>query len=847
MRRVFNLIFILCFILSSNSFAANPKASQVRVDTSDFDNNLDSEVDDVQKLADAVDELASSAPETDPVFAASTAYSITPTNTANWNTAFGWGNHASAGYLSSEVDAVVGNEITNAANGTLTRTGSGTGGSPYNLEINLGNANTWTAQQTFSIAAPIFSTFTSGSILYAGAGGLVSELVSKFCIDSTNYILYLYSTLGAEKVANGGFTGSASSWTVGSGYSYSTNAVIHGSNGTAALQQNISALNGELYLATFTISGWTVGTVTPSLGGVTGTAVGANGTYSQYFLATSTANLAFTPTNTARFTIDNVSVKRLSGGEARIVGKMFTGEHTVSATNSNSTPGTTRHLSFKNPSGSYNWIDNYFGSTLRSAIGFDSSGNIFNYLTSGAAQYWYTISGSYFSYMTASQFYHQGSAIFGGYGQFSSYVYASGAGAFGGSVSAGSATVNPPSKLTSYGGTGFKTQLITQSTTLTDAYTDLSVDGDNANVCTGTPTACGTYTNSTDCGNHSLVGCTYFYGYSCSTYNGEYGMGNCSGTSGCSPDSSSCNSGYDYSSCVNQDDSYGGNCDWVNSPIDCATFGDDSNCGGYAGMQCSYTSGTPSSCYGTVTSCDAWDGDESNCNAHSLFCGWDGMGDCYNSVADCGTWNNDESSCGLGGCSYSAAVAGYCSGSIDSYSCTGNYYTGNCSGNYGAACQGTAACGNLTDDGSVACEAEANCDWLTGLDITFMSDASHGTGFYKFYRAINHGATANVTFYPNTGQTVNGTTSYVLAPGEKATFIFFYFTQACSTWNATNEATCEAVPHNTACVWTACSGDESACGLLGGACYWDGDSCEGIGNCDGIYTARRDWSVFDGV
>lgn len=40
--------------------------------------------------------------ETDPVFVASPAYGITSINITNWDTAYGWGNHASAGYLTSE-------------------------------------------------------------------------------------------------------------------------------------------------------------------------------------------------------------------------------------------------------------------------------------------------------------------------------------------------------------------------------------------------------------------------------------------------------------------------------------------------------------------------------------------------------------------------------------------------------------------------------------------------------------------------------------------------------------------------------------------------------------------------
>jgi hypothetical protein len=48
------------------------------------------------------------AEEADPVFAASAAAGITGTQVGNWNDAFGWGNHASAGYLTAytETDPV---------------------------------------------------------------------------------------------------------------------------------------------------------------------------------------------------------------------------------------------------------------------------------------------------------------------------------------------------------------------------------------------------------------------------------------------------------------------------------------------------------------------------------------------------------------------------------------------------------------------------------------------------------------------------------------------------------------------------------------------------------------------
>ena len=44
--------------------------------------------------------------ETDPVFAASAAGGITGTNIANWNTAYNWGDHSGAGYLTAEADTL---------------------------------------------------------------------------------------------------------------------------------------------------------------------------------------------------------------------------------------------------------------------------------------------------------------------------------------------------------------------------------------------------------------------------------------------------------------------------------------------------------------------------------------------------------------------------------------------------------------------------------------------------------------------------------------------------------------------------------------------------------------------
>jgi hypothetical protein len=50
---------------------------------------------------------ASSAAETDPVYTTGTASSITSNNISNWNSAYGWGNHALRGYLTATISSHV--------------------------------------------------------------------------------------------------------------------------------------------------------------------------------------------------------------------------------------------------------------------------------------------------------------------------------------------------------------------------------------------------------------------------------------------------------------------------------------------------------------------------------------------------------------------------------------------------------------------------------------------------------------------------------------------------------------------------------------------------------------------
>lgn len=128
---------------------------------------------------------------------------------------------------------------------------------------------------------------------------------------STSLTLSNAATADYGYVANGSFTGNANGWTLGSGWTYGSNAVTHtGGGGTATLTPNpaVNIIIGGVYTLTYTISGVSAGTVTPTLGGVAGTARSTNGRFIQAITATTTGNLFFTPTTTFNGTIDDVSI-----------------------------------------------------------------------------------------------------------------------------------------------------------------------------------------------------------------------------------------------------------------------------------------------------------------------------------------------------------------------------------------------------------------------------------------------------------------------------------------------------------------------------------------------------------
>ena len=135
-----------------------------------------------------------------------------------------------------------------------------------------------------------------------------SGKVNNVSFDTTSRNLAL--VLGAEKVANGTFDSDTvwikgAGWTIASGVATATTA-------SSALEQNITAVNGEIYELTYVLT-VTAGSVIPQIGGVNGTSRTASGTYKESIKATGTGNLKFTGTGLSG-TVDNVNVKKVSEG-----------------------------------------------------------------------------------------------------------------------------------------------------------------------------------------------------------------------------------------------------------------------------------------------------------------------------------------------------------------------------------------------------------------------------------------------------------------------------------------------------------------------------------------------------
>lgn len=475
-----------------------------------------------------------------------------------------------------------------------------------------------------------------------------------------------------------------------------------------------------------------------------------------------------------------------------------------SSVNNSATIDTLQSFDLVNPSGTRVNITATFGSTIRWGIQATDQGTAVYKAAGSNASHYFQIGSNIGSTNDVLQIYSGGLYNYGG-----SFNNAR--------VTAGSANTTPPAFLNTFGSLAVRGTYKITNATLDELETMVYVDGSSNAICAGTPsvTNCATYSSQGACVAH--VGCTWNPAIteSCSGYGGV-DLATCENQSGCTFDQVTCAGPSDESTCLAQDDTYGGSCAWNV----CSGFTNTSSCNAQSG------------CTATV------DGD---CTAFS-----DGGGD----GSACAAQPECSYDSGTGACTgsyFTACTGGYC---------TGNFYNGTCSGTHTitpANCSGTVTCGGYTSSGP--CNAETGCSWTTGVVITLPSSSVANAGnTSRLYSIVNIGSSGTVTVVPTSGGTIPDTilgygSGVILNATNERVMLHHHNVQSnCSVYNS-NQALCEST---TGCSWSpavTCSsfGDESECNSASGSgCSWDGSACVGAGSsssCTGTFTSSRPWVI----
>ena len=151
-------------------------------------------------------------------------------------------------------DGWVGNEITDVANDTLTRSGLGTSGSPYEVAINLGNANTWTGAQTFNGVATMGNTLAVGANNITMTGSLgtnLSRLTAGWFTDLTVSNTISGNAGTATALAANGANCSAGSFPLGVSASGAAESCADDITGNAATATALAANGGNCSAGSF--------------------------------------------------------------------------------------------------------------------------------------------------------------------------------------------------------------------------------------------------------------------------------------------------------------------------------------------------------------------------------------------------------------------------------------------------------------------------------------------------------------------------------------------------------------------------------------------------------------------
>lgn len=219
-------------------------------------------------------------------------------NSSNWNTAYGWGNHASAGYLTS-----VTGEVPLTFSDGLTRTVNA-----VKNDLITGKAG----GQTITGGTAASENLTLQSTSHETIGGINIGTTTKG--DNLN----VNATLGIELApALTGNSGDVGGWTLSdvTGYIQPFNNSIDkigAGTGTITPTGVTNILANRIYKITIIVSSISGSTMTYELGRVRGTVINAPGIYTETLYTRTTDKLLLAPVaTTLRISITSISIKLL--------------------------------------------------------------------------------------------------------------------------------------------------------------------------------------------------------------------------------------------------------------------------------------------------------------------------------------------------------------------------------------------------------------------------------------------------------------------------------------------------------------------------------------------------------
>lgn len=206
---------------------------------------------------------------------------------------------------------------------------------------------------------------------------------------NVNDTIQLNETFHVNLITYGTFTGSGSNWFYNEPpWRYASNHIEKYADGTGFLSSTEGGCYaGNKYRVTYTVSSWTAGTYSITSCGVTLVTRIIAGTYTEDIIATtSSGNFRVTPSNTARFNMDDVSLYQIQG-TFRLGRTIFTQHENDQNIQSYNLPYSQGDGVLTNSAGQLGWSNTYTPTVWNAKADYSFGSNNFigtgNFITAG--------------------------------------------------------------------------------------------------------------------------------------------------------------------------------------------------------------------------------------------------------------------------------------------------------------------------------------------------------------------------------------------------------------------------------------------------------------------------------